>query len=120
MTARVAFLTDENVDAPIVVRLRADGHDVVSVSDLAPGIDDDAVIEVANSQQRILITSDHDFGELVFRLRRTTYGIILLRLHGLPFDRKTGLVSMAIAAHATELAGSFTVIARDSIRIRKP
>ena len=120
MSATIAFIADENVDAPIVKRLRGDGHDVVSVAELAPGIDDDQVLQLANDQQRILLTSDHDFGELVFRLGRSTSGIVLLRLHGLTADRKADITSASIRAHATKLARNFTVIAPDSIRIRKP
>lgn len=120
MSAPIAFIADENVDAPIVARLRADGLDVVAVSELSPGIDDDRVLQLANDQQRILITSDHDFGELVYRLGRATSGIVLLRVHGITADRKAEIVSATIGAHVNELAGNFTVIAPDSIRIRKP
>lgn len=79
----VAFIADENIDAPIIARLRADGLDILSVGELDPGIDDDRVLEIANQQSRILITSDRDFGELVFRLGRSAAGILLLRLAGL-------------------------------------
>ena len=35
------FLADESVDQPIVERLRADGHDVLAVAEMAPSIPDD-------------------------------------------------------------------------------
>ena len=35
------ILVDECVDQQIVVRLRDDGHDVLSVAEMDPGIDDD-------------------------------------------------------------------------------
>jgi hypothetical protein len=65
----VKLLADEGVDAAIVTRLRSDGHDVVYVAELSPGITDEAVLELANANERILVTTDKDFGELVFRLR---------------------------------------------------
>lgn len=114
-----AFVADEDVDAPIIVRLRSDGLDVISIAEHSPGIVDDEVLQLANDQQRILITSDHDFGELVFRLGRVTTGVVLIRLHGLSADRKAEIVSTMIAAHASELPGNFTVIAPDAVRIRK-
>ena len=64
------LLADEGVDAAIVARLRFDGYDVVYVAELSPGITDDAVLELANAEERILMTADKDFGELVFRLRQ--------------------------------------------------
>jgi hypothetical protein len=38
----VRLLADEGVDAAVVARLRSDGHDVVYVAELLPGITDDA------------------------------------------------------------------------------
>ena len=37
------FLTDESVDIQIVKRLREDGHDVLSVVEMEPGISDESV-----------------------------------------------------------------------------
>ncbi|MHB1318998.1 MAG: DUF5615 family PIN-like protein, partial [Anaerolineae bacterium] len=42
------LVADEGVDAAIVARLRADGHDVVYVAELSPSITDGAVLELAN------------------------------------------------------------------------
>ena len=47
------LLADEGVDAGIVARLRSAGHDVVYVAELSPGITDDAVLELANGDERI-------------------------------------------------------------------
>lgn len=112
------FMADENVDAGIVVRLRADGHDVVWVAELAPGIDDEQVMALANDQGRVLITTDKDFGDLVFRLGRVTAGVILLRLEGLASTAKAETVSLAVAAHFAEIGGAFSVIAPGVMRIR--
>ena len=47
------LLADEGVDAAIVARLRDDGHDVVYVAELSPGITDEAVLELANGDKRV-------------------------------------------------------------------
>ncbi len=73
------FVADEGVEARIVERLRFEGHDVDYVAELAPGITDDEVLDLSNAGQRVLITVDKDFGELVFRLRRLAAGVLLLR-----------------------------------------
>jgi hypothetical protein len=44
---------------------------------MEPGITDDEVLAIANRVQAILITADRDFGEIVFRRRLHTQGIIL-------------------------------------------
>lgn len=55
-------------------------HDVFSVYDEIRGANDREVIQKAYEQNRILITNDKDFGELVFRVKMPHKGVILLRL----------------------------------------
>ena len=56
------LLVDEGVDSPIVARLKDDGHQVTYVAEMAPGIPDEEVLDLANQQQAVLITTDKDFG----------------------------------------------------------
>ena len=113
------LLADESVDGPIVSRLRGAGHEVKYIAEMSPSLDDDAVIEAANRVEGVLMTSDKDFGELVFRLRRVTRGVILLRLAGLSPELKAGLVAEAIATHGQEMPHAFTVITPGSVRLRR-
>ena len=46
------ILVDESVDQQSVVRLRDDGHDVLSVAEMEPGIDDDTVLQTARCYSR--------------------------------------------------------------------
>jgi predicted nuclease of predicted toxin-antitoxin system len=113
------FLADENLDIQIVTKLRQDGYFVLYVVELDPGISDDEVLDMANSNRCLLITADKDFGELVFRMKRVTEGIVLVRLAGVSPDEKAEIVSNAAAKYSDQLLKSFTVISRRSIRIRK-
>jgi predicted nuclease of predicted toxin-antitoxin system len=61
------FVADENVPRRVLDRLRMSGYDVVSIQESLSGISDHAVLKVAESQHRILITADRDFGELTVR-----------------------------------------------------
>jgi predicted nuclease of predicted toxin-antitoxin system len=70
------LVADECVDKPIVDRLRTDGHAVVYVAEMAPSVDDDEMLRLANSEAAILMTGDKDFGELVFRQGRVHQGVI--------------------------------------------
>ena len=109
---------DENVDAGIVSALREAGHAVTYVRELDPGIDDERVLRLADSQGALLLTSDKDFGELVFRQRLLHSGVILFRLAGLPLDIKAKILVSALATHVRELPTAFTVIGPRSLRIR--
>jgi predicted nuclease of predicted toxin-antitoxin system len=59
----VRILADENVEA-IIARLRTDGHDVTAVIEDAPSTKDPAVLQTATRENRLLLTADHDFGDL--------------------------------------------------------
>ena len=114
------LLADESVDRKVVSRLRQDGHEVLYVAELEPGITDAAVLERANERSALLLTADKDFGELVFREGRlTTNGVVLLRLAGLSAERKAELVAAAFEEHGAEFKSSFSVIGPDRIRIRQ-
>ncbi len=112
------FLADENVDRQIVERLRRMGHNVEYVAETDAGISDDEVLEIANKKTLLLLTSDKDFGELVFRQQRITSGVVLIRLAGLSPTRKAEIVVSAVEKHGTELEHSFSVITPGAVRIR--
>ncbi len=114
------LVADEGIDAAIVERLRADGFAVAYIAELEAGLDDEAILDLAAAQQAVLLTSDKDFGELVYRQGLATTGVVLIRLAGLSASRKADLASTALAKHSSELAGCFTVIRPGNIRLRRP
>ncbi len=113
------FLADEGVDRQIVDRLRSDGHSVLYVAEMDPGVSDDLVLELANRESAVLITADKDFGELVFRQGRSSGGVVLIRLQGLSPAAKAGVVSEAIDRHRAEISGNFSVLSPGILRIRR-
>lgn len=113
------FVADEGVDRPIVVQLRRDGHHVESVAELEPGIPDTVVLERARQGGLLLLTSDKDFGELIFRQGSMSRGVVLLRLAGLPPARKAEIVSACITEHGEEMQDCFSVLTSTSLRIRR-
>lgn len=60
------FLVDECCDAELVLKLRSEGHNVLYVMELKPSATDKEILQKAYSENRILLTEDKDFGELVF------------------------------------------------------
>ncbi len=81
------LLADENIKQAIVDRLRLDGHAVWYVVEMEPGVSDDVVLDLANREGALLLTGDKDFGELVFRLGRVAFGVILVRKENYRFKR---------------------------------
>ncbi len=112
------FVADESVDYQIVSRLREDGHEVIYIADTQSGASDNSVLNQANVEQAVLLTSDKDFGDLVFRQHLVSSGILLLRIAGLPQERKAAIVANAISKHGAAVPHAFTVLTPATIRIR--
>ena len=112
------LIADENIDRPIVDKLRHCGHSVEYVAELAPGITDNEVLELCSSPDALLITADKDFGDLVYRDGRLHSGVLLLRFAGLPTHLKAERVAWAVQEHRSEMVGGFSVLAPSTLRIR--
>lgn len=112
-------MADEGIERQIVERLRQDGHEVLYIAEIEPGLSDEDVFDLAVEQDSILVTADKDFGDLVFRQGRATSGVVLVRLHGTPPFYKAETVLSMIRRRADEITGHFVVVAQGTVRIRK-
>jgi predicted nuclease of predicted toxin-antitoxin system len=79
---------------------------------------DPEVLTKACQEDRLLLTEDKDFGDLVFRSRLAVPGVILLRLA--PEDRllKWSRLSAAIEQFGSGLAGRHIVVEKTRMRSR--
>jgi predicted nuclease of predicted toxin-antitoxin system len=114
----VNLVADEGVDAPIVHALRAAGFRVAYLAEVSPAAPDEYVLGLAREAESLLVTSDKDFGELVFRQGLTTAGVLLVRLHGLSLTAKVQVVVDALVRHQAEMLGAFSVVSPGLLRIR--
>lgn len=112
------WVADENIDQPIVERLRSLGERVWYAAEMAPSESDAEVLAVANREAAVVLTADKDFGALVFHQRLATQGVVLLRLAGMGPQAKADRVADFVAAHAHETRGAFTVVTPTRLRFR--
>lgn len=113
------FLADENIALAVVSFLRKQGHDVASITEISPGSSDASVLLKAEEEQRILVTSDTDFGELVYRVGQQHAGVILLRLDDERNGNKIRVLKKLLTQHADDLPEAFVVVTETTIRIRR-
>jgi predicted nuclease of predicted toxin-antitoxin system len=113
------IIVDESVDYVIARDLQNNGFDISAIIDDSPGISDEDIINKANIEKAIIITADKDFGELTFKMNKTTKGIILIRLSGLDNQEKSKIVVNGIKKHVENISNSFCVISPTNFRIRK-
>lgn len=119
MTTVSRLLADENVPASAVDALRRAGHDVTWVHDDAPGTRDPAVLARAQSEARVLITFDKDFGELAFRAGAAALaGIVLFRI-GAESPEAVARIAVSVFSMRSDWAGVFAVVEDERIRIRE-
>ncbi len=55
------IVADEGIERPIVSKLRDAGHYVIHIAEIARGITDPEVLEIADKNRALLITYDKDF-----------------------------------------------------------
>ncbi|HEX5442393.1 MAG TPA: DUF5615 family PIN-like protein [Pirellulales bacterium] len=113
------FLADENIPARLVEWLRSLGNDVRFAAEEAPGEVDAVWLRQAEGEGRLLLTSDKDFGELVFRDRLNTHGVVLLRLKNLPVDQRLRRMEQTWSVVEANPAGCFIVITPQRVRVRR-
>jgi predicted nuclease of predicted toxin-antitoxin system len=113
------FLLDQSTDARLVSFLATAGHDAKRVgADFPSGIPDHEVFAIAGQEQRILITDDRDFGELVFRLGHPHTGVIYLRLgEDASLADKWDRLSFAIVNYQDQ-PDQFLVVTPKRVRVR--
>lgn len=114
------FLLDQDVYAATASFLSSLGHDVVRVGQvgLAQATDERLLIE-AQSQGRILVTRDRDFGGLVF-VRSLGSGVIYLRVLAATQNAVHAELETVLSAYSEEeLQDAFVVVEPAGHRIRR-
>jgi predicted nuclease of predicted toxin-antitoxin system len=109
---------DENIARDTVLRLREAGHDVLWIREAAPGMADIEVLMRSSVEQRLLLTFDKDFGDLVYRLNAPSpAGIVFFRItQSSPSAVATRI--LAVLNSRDDWAGHFSVVDDSTIRMR--
>ena len=95
------------------------GHDVASALERNPQATDETVLAWALEEQRVLVTEDKDFGELVF-VRRLPHPCIV-RFVEMQVDEKVSAMRDLIDSYEDAMReGSMIVVTQNRVRIRTP
>jgi predicted nuclease of predicted toxin-antitoxin system len=112
------IIANENVMATVVGELRNRGHDVLWVKESIPKAADDTVLARAQSEQRLVLTHDKDFGELAFRyVLPAECGVLLIRLSGSGRQADVDQV-LKVVQSRDDWTGHFSVASRGRVRMR--
>ena len=111
------FLADECCDFAVIRSLRADGHDVLAVSEFQHRSVDREVMELALAENRIVLTEDKDFGRLVFAGNVDSPGVILIRFPASARPLLAAAILKLVRENASQLSGAFVVLQPGAARI---
>ena len=76
----IKFLADENISSSLVKDIRKKNFDIKDIKEENLfGISDDAIVEIANNEDRIILTHDKDFVNVINYSKKQSKGVILLR-----------------------------------------
>ncbi|OGL41455.1 MAG: hypothetical protein A3C43_07005 [Candidatus Schekmanbacteria bacterium RIFCSPHIGHO2_02_FULL_38_11] len=112
----IKFIADVNIEKPIVDYLLENGYNVKWVADYDCKMNDEGLIKIANTEKRIIITNDKDFGELIFLQKKVSIGVILLRVKGQISQEKVKLIGKLLRDYSNKLLNHFVVITKKRIR----
>ena len=113
------FLIDESVEYRIVKFLRESSFDILAITEKFPSTPDVDVLSIAYKEKRVLITNDKDFGELVFKDKKGSHGVILIRMPFNTTEEKIIKLDQVLKAKAIRIIKAFTVVTESKVRIRK-
>jgi predicted nuclease of predicted toxin-antitoxin system len=85
-----------------------------------PSITDDAVMHIAETEQRIILTFDRDYGELIFKCNyKPPQGIIYLHLEIYSPEEPGKYIHQLLSLLKIETAKCLTVFDGENLRQRK-
>jgi len=117
----VKFLADMNVSPLTVADLASDGVDIVRVSSLLPAnAPDEAILDLARREDRVVITHDTDFSALLALGGHDRPSLVTLRLLDTDTERVTERLRQCLPRIEAALRkGSAISIDDKSMRIRE-
>lgn len=112
------FLADAHISIELIGMLRELGHDCLDSSAIPPRLPDVDVLQSAAADGRVVITSDKDFGELVFVHAIPCPGVVLIRVALANETDRVAFIRSAWPLVLSRLPGSFVTITRSGVRAR--
>ncbi|MDX2136121.1 MAG: DUF5615 family PIN-like protein [Saprospiraceae bacterium] len=113
------FLANENFPVASFLILKGGGMDIKHIGISNPSISDEAVMQLAKSEDRVIITFDGDYGELVFKKGYPTAGVIYLRIKEFMPEMPARIIKDLLAMEGIIWNGYFSVFDDGKLRQRK-
>jgi len=115
------FLADENIPSAVPRFLQDRGFDVKEAGEAGIyGASDDVVMALARKEQRVLLTFDKHFANILVYPPHSHHGIIRIRIHPpLIDDILQALNQLLKKFDLNAIGGSLIVLEREGFRVRR-
>lgn len=115
------FLADENIHPNVIAKLRLDGIQVSTATEVSlNGKSDSELLSYAKENKQIVLTHDADFGKIIYSQKNEFTGILYLRPGHIKPEFTINTLS-AVFANDFNLEAPFVIVAEQvqgEIRIR--
>ena len=109
------FLIDANLGRKFTNLINKARYDAVFINDLLRKASDEHVLILAERKNRIVVTNDKDFGKLIFKLGKSSAGVILIRTSIADPEKRFDMIKNAL----DNAEGKFIVVKEGQIRVRE-
>ena len=117
----IKFMADENIPPALIDFLKTKGFDVKATQgSTAPGCPDSVVMGLAQQEERVLLTFDKHFANILLYPPHTHSGIIRIRLHP-PLLKEIfqALDNFFKNFDLAKMKGTLVILERDGFRVRR-
>ena len=114
---KIKYLADENIPLMVIKELREEGFAIESIPTNKRGMSDKELLELANKTGQVLITFDKDFGQLVFKEKIQSKGIVLLRFAPTSLSKIKSIIKKILEEKDFNPLGKFVVIHETHMRL---
>ena len=114
----IKFVLDVGVGNKVWQYLTTHGFDAILITAINPSMSDTDILLIAEDEERMVITMDKDFGELVYHSGKAHKGVLLLRLEDATGDEKVEVIQYILENFENQIEGKFCVFKNVRFRIR--
>lgn len=114
------FLADENIAKSLVSALRKNGYDVKDIKEENLfGISDREVIDKAKADDRVILTHDKDFGNLLNFPLQSHPGVVLIRYRNQSPSYVIPRLVPLLGTLKNKMKDSLTIVTENLVKIQK-
>jgi predicted nuclease of predicted toxin-antitoxin system len=112
------FVLDVGVGNKVWQYLTENGYDATLITTINPSMSDVDILFIAETEARMVITMDKDFGDLVYHSGKAHKGVLLLRLEDASGEEKAETMQFIMDNFKDQIEGKFCVFKNGRLRIK--